>query len=180
MEQFKNMSPQTKSFIVLFSIAVVGCYVAFKLDLGVSREITEFYKKREEKKVTEIQQPMEKKNISTEDWKTYTNENLGLSFKIPETWKVKEGEKTPDGFSVLEIDPGQNYYNFKIYSNPESFYAINSLPAERVDINGTLAINVKNMIYGIKTAKAYVTFDLDVSLALEEEFNAMVHTIKQN
>ena len=123
-------TPQTKSFIILFSIACVGVAAAFYIidwfNIPVAKVLTATPSKQGAGK--QIIAPPDTKaspklTTSTEGWKTYTSSEYGISFMYPPTWKVREPSKS-NGFTILTIDPGAKYDNVRIYISPSSYFAL--------------------------------------------------------
>jgi hypothetical protein len=177
----QKLSPQTKSFIILIVIALVGTYVC--LLLGAK------FKDRQSANTsapkgdyTQIVYPQkavaaEQKEpaVDTSDWKTYTEPKLGLSFKYKPTWQVKPTIKQGE-YYVIEVDPGKKYYNIKTFVSSKDFFAMDSLPLKQVTIAGKTAQDVSDMLYGIQSGNYYYTFDLGFSVNLKPEFNALVRS----
>jgi hypothetical protein len=176
-ENNKKISLQSKSFLVLFLVALFGTYLIYVYDKKSDTKIRQDQVKQISPSDKNIKLDSPEKIVDTSSWQTYKNEKLGVSFKMPSTWKVKNA-KSIGSFSVFEIDPGKNYYNILIYQSPKGFYATEGLPIKQENINGLEAININNMLYGIKTTDTYFTFDLGISLKLKDEFKALVHTVE--
>lgn len=180
---FKNLSPQNKSFIILFCIALVGTYLVVALSnhsLNGRRDAnkTKLYPKGDGTvaSATGFFLP-EFKPVDTGSWKNFSDSKLGLSFKYAPEWRVLAAKQQGD-FSVIEVDPGIQFYNMKIYVSSSKFYAVDDLPFVDTDINGVKALNVSNMLYGIKIGQRYYTFDNGLSTKMLDNFNALVRTVK--
>ncbi len=177
MEKF---SPQTKSLLVLLSLAVLGTYLCLMLwtDMGSGSYRLPVASKNQDKSVTIPAADLFNNKVDPVDtsaWKTYADRDSGLSFKYKPEWSVKDA-KIQNGFRIIEVDPGKKYFNIKIYISPSGFYALDGLPTTEETINGHSAINVKNMLYGIKAGQQYFTFDVGASVSLTQDFNALVHS----
>ncbi len=169
-----KISKQTKSFIILFAIALFG--VGFSIFL--SSDLSYLPAKYSEV-IYDYKRPDSVKQIrytDTSNWKTYTNPEFKLSFKYRPDWKILSAVKK-ENFTVLQIDPGKKYYNIKIYISPQDFYIMGGLPIEEENISGVTAFNVQNALYGIKTNKLYYTFDVGLSMSLLPDFNTLVHSV---
>lgn len=187
MPKYKNFSPQAKSFMILFAIAVVGTYLTVMvsehaLQLGQNYYGGQGFYYRQSpgsvKSATERYLP-DFKPVDTSSWKTYTDKSYPFSFMYDPGWKVLPGKKQK-GFYVLQLDPGPKFYNIKIYVNDSGFYyAMDGLPYLETDINGAKFFNLSNLLYVIKMGPYYYTFDDGLSAnKLIDDFNALVRTVK--
>jgi hypothetical protein len=173
----KKVSAQSKSFIILFALAVFGTYLCLALwprsinPLSTPETIIRY------DLPNKTPQALSATPISTEGWKNYSNKDLHLSFMYSPSWKILP-VKTISGFSVLQIDPGAKYYNIKIYLSPKEFYLMDGLPTQQETIDGQPAQNVENALYGIKANNLFYTFDVGLSMSLVPEFDALVHSVK--
>lgn len=179
MEKF---SPQTKSLLVLLGLAVLGTYLCLMLwtDMVPGSYRLPVTSRGTDKSTTISAADLfdnEIQPVDTSEWKTYTDKDTGLSFKYKPEWSVKAA-KLQNGFRIIEVDPGKKYFNIKIYTSPDSFYAMDGLPTTEETINRHAAINVKNMLYGIKAGAQYFTFDVGASVSLTQDFSALVHSAK--
>ena len=119
-----------------------------------------------------------KEIADTSTWKDYTDTKYGLSFKYNPEWKIKPWAKNKEGFDVLEIDPGSKFYNIKLYASDKSYYVMDGLPTEKTTIGGLQAVDVSDLLYGVKKGSTYLTFDVGLSLSLKPQFNGLVESIK--
>jgi hypothetical protein len=187
---FKNSAPQTKSFLILFGIAVVGVYLSFMLSNNLTggnpgNNYSAVYYNQTTSKLAGTAMASAAglppfKTIDTSNWKTYTEAEHGLSFKYDPAWTVLPGKTDKDGYFVLQIDPGLKFYNIKIYISKTSFFAMDGLPAVTQIIANETAINVSNLLYGIHRGAYYYTFDNGLSTNMIDGFNALVRTVKFN
>lgn len=177
----KKISIQTKSFILLVCLAVVGSYICLELwgqlqyyqepEIGTPRV------KTSELKTTQPKPQAVKPKLNTDGWKTFSSQNLSLSFKYPGEWKILQ-PKTKKGYTFLEIDPGKKYYNIKVVVSPKDYYIMGGLPTNPALIGGQNGLNVLNLLYGVKVNGKYYTFDIGESLSLKQEFNALVDSVQ--
>ncbi len=176
-----KFSPQTKSFIVLFSLAVVGTYLCTMLWPDLASFSYKSYTYQASPTIQNINNDAVQipaiPVVDVTNWKEYQNTDYGFSFKYNPDWKVKTITTKKD-FKILEIDPGAKYYNIKIYISPKEFYVMDGLPTKTETIAGKEALNVSNILYGIKSGDNYFTFDIGLSLSLTPDFVAMVHSVK--
>ncbi len=184
-----KISPQSKSFIILFAFAAIGVAVAFYiirwLDLPVARFIAngpgkgnyEVVKHGQNGLTAPKQKPVEPVLVDTDGWKTYQDQGSPLVFSYPPTWKVL-GPNTKDGFTVITIDPGAKYDNIKIYISDKSFFALDGIPYQEDTIAGMPARNIQGMLFGIHANGTYYTFDEGASLSINPEFQTLVRSAK--
>lgn len=175
-------SPQTKSFIILFTLAVIGSLFSLLVSEnlfgpGASGFNVVHLGNNSNSPVANasVRYYPDFKTLDTAGWKTYKDEKYGFSFSYKNGWKVNPGEMK-DGFYKVEIDPGSKYYNMTVYVSEKGFYALDGLPASEVTINGLRAYNVSNLLYGIKVGKYFYTFDNGLSSNLINEFNTLVYS----
>jgi len=176
----RKTSPQTKSFIILFALAVFGTYLcaalwsgSFSASTTPDTVITSAFPRPQ----------MSPGNLSaapqtdTSGWKTYSNKDLKISFLYKPGWKVLPA-KTSSGFTVLQVDPGAKYYNIKIYISPKEFYVMDGLPTTQETIDGQTALNVQNALFGVYANNLFYTFDVGLSMSLVPDFDGLVHSVK--
>lgn len=185
----KKLSAQTKSFIILFTVALVGTYACLEIiqhsslpyawSLMPSSEYhTTTYKLPNQNiaKVVNLDFPPPPP-VDTTNWKTYTDPNYHFSFLYSPSWKVKPFQEGTN-FNVMEIDPGPKYYNMKVLVSPNQYFAMIGLPAHSDTIDDMPALNVENYVFGIQHNGYYFTFDVGYSLSLTPAFNTMVKSLK--
>lgn len=114
--------------------------------------------------------------VDTADWKLFRDNKLNLAFKYNPAWKIK-APVSKGGYQIIEIDPGKKYFNFKIYVNESGFYALDGLPAKSETIDGASALNVNDVLYGVKAEPFYYTFDIGYSLSLKPQFKALMNSV---
>lgn len=182
----QKTSPQTKSFIILLTIALVGTYVCLILYNRIVNPGSEFsyyplpkgyeqvlYSQRSNPKTaTVISEPV----VDTSLWKDYSNKTYNFSFKYKPGWKVLPTKKVK-GFDVVQIDPGSKFYNFKVYVSQKEFYVMDGLPLADATIGGLPAKEISGVLYGVKNDPYFYTFDIGYSLSLKPEFDAMVNSV---
>lgn len=184
----QKLSPQTSSFIVLAGVCLFGGFLVILISSQLLKN--EVYEKIPAQEKSNYQPTSEKSGVfstalasdelvlpDTSKWKTYSNADYSLSFKLPKAWNVKPGKNVKD-FKVLEIDPGVKFYNIKIYISTNNYYVMDGLPAVKTTIGGSPALNVSNLLYGVTANNNYFTFDLGPSLSLTPEFNALVKSVE--
>lgn len=183
-----KISPQSRSFIILFSIAAVGVAVAFYvirwLDIPVARYILrgpgsgnyEGIVNQGEQKLTPPEgKTVEFISMDTKGWKTYTDSESSFTFKYPPTWKVL-APTLNNGYKVITIDPGARFDNVKIYISSTGYFALDGIPYKPDTISGFPALNVQGMLFGVKANDTYYTFDEGASVTINPEFQTLVHS----
>jgi hypothetical protein len=176
-----KLSPQTKSFIALFCVAVFGTYACLILWSNLVGYIsnttnnTNAATKSASAQTFPALSPVPA--VDTTGWKTYSNVQEQLSFLYKPAWKILP-DVVKDGFTVLQIDPGSKYYNIKIYISPKEFYIMDGVPTQTETIGGQTALNADNALYGMKANNLFYTFDVGLSMSLVPDFNALVHSVK--
>jgi hypothetical protein len=183
----KQISAQSKSFIVLSTIAIVGtlCAVVYSQVTTVKRlEEKENIKAHKQGYETEENSNPAKKSAEAVDvskWKQYTDDQHSFSFMYKPDWKVKAPVTTKDGYYLVEIDPGPRFDNIKIYVSDNNYYVMEGLPLEPKVLGTSTkkpALSVSDLLYGMEDGGLYYTFDLGASLSLQPYFKAMVDSVK--
>lgn len=183
----KKLSPQSKSFIIFLSLAVIGVYLCLMLWWG-SQPLSPYpgtthvppgakHSSAVLNQASAASQISAAPAVDTSNWKTYANKTYGFSFQYKPGWQVKPSTKKA-GFEIVQVDPGAKLYNIKIYISPSQFYGMDALPAKTATINNVDALDVNDALYGIKYNGNYFTFDVGLSMSLVPEFNALVHSVK--
>ena len=170
-----NISRASKSFIILFLVALLGTVFCLGLYLHQPAYSPVSYNLNVSKN-GDYQQPLDDTPIDVSGWKSYNNSAYHLSFLYDPTWKVLAEKKQGD-YTVIQIDPGQKYYNIKIYIGTNGYYAMDGLNTKTISIGGESAIDVGGLLYGVHSGDYYYTFDIGQSLSLKPEFDALVHSV---
>ena len=180
----QKFSPQTKSFVVLFLLAIVGTFVCLwilgRMDIGPYKEFGNYNIIQYNQPQKAYAAPPDNALAMTQDitsWKTFTSKEYGFSFKYNPNWKISAPSQKGD-YTVFSIDPGKKYYNINVYVSAKDYYSMASLPIETEEINGYQAQNVSKLLYGFKNGDYYYTFDIGLSLSLRPDFWAMVHSVQ--
>lgn len=188
----KKASLQTKSFLVLLGLAIIGTYLSVMLGgnfkIGQNKygrgNSAIYYRPSQNSNpqnaavlaATTLPES-DKITENTSSWKTYTNNVLGLSFKYPPDWQIKSPSKT-EGFDVITIDPGTRLYNMYVYVSNTDYYNLTGLPAARVKVGGLDALNSGNLLFGLQKNNRYYTFDIGYSVNKKSDFLALVHSVE--
>ena len=173
-------SAGSKSFIVLFVIALFGTFLCLNLSLQMLtntpyNEVT-YSATQTTPGYRNAAQASPVQPVDTSSWKTYTNKQYNFSFKYPTDWKVLSITQQT-GYNVLQIDPGAKFYNIKIYISTQGYYIMGGLPLAPDKIGGQRASNVNNLLYGVMDGNYYYTFDIGLSTSLKPDFDALVHSV---
>ncbi|PIR96056.1 MAG: hypothetical protein COT92_03215 [Candidatus Doudnabacteria bacterium CG10_big_fil_rev_8_21_14_0_10_42_18] len=174
-----RISAQTKSFVILVVIAVVGTYLSARLYNEMKEENGNqkiIYKQGQKQEQNIIKKVEASAKVDISQWPLYQNKVYNFSFKYNPNWKVLS-TKAFDNYDLIEIDPGPRFYNIKIYISKDGYAAMNGLPTEPVLVNGVLAQNVSELLYGFDQDGYYYTFDNGLSVSLADDFNALVSTV---
>jgi hypothetical protein len=183
MDVNKKISPQSKSFIILFVLAIVGTYLCFMLwgsltlppNTGIMANSAA---NPAQTPLSLVPTPTPVPPVDTSAWQTYTSAKYNFSFKYPSDWKILAAKSLTGGYDVIQVDPGAKYYNIKIYVSPQGYYIMGGLPTTSETIGGQPAQNVKNELYGITDNGLYYTFDVGWSMSLVPKFDALVHSVE--
>lgn len=191
------ISAQSRSFIILFSIALLGSYtclfIAAHANIRTTQTVfsqgqnsyqTITYEKSANKKINSIRTAIisdtpeqAETPVDTSAWKTYIDPTKTFSFLYPSEWQVKK-PGTKYGIPVITVDPGVKYDNVTIYMSPSSFFAMDGLPSTTETIAGEQAKNVEGSVYGILHLGTYYTFDKGMSVRITPQFKALVHSLR--
>ncbi|HVY67488.1 MAG TPA: hypothetical protein VHA30_01145 [Patescibacteria group bacterium] len=183
-----KISFHTKTFLALFGLAFLGTFLCVSLwsdlyyhryDLFSDMSYSQYVHSMpgQSSHTDNSVPPPPPASVDLSAWKTYNDKQLGLSFKYNPDWKVKPAVQK-DGYDVIEVDPGKQYYNFKIYVSDKDYYIMGGLPYVTEQIAGQPAMNVNNMLFGIKNGGTYYTFDVGLSTTLSPYFDALVHSVQ--
>lgn len=189
-----KISGPSKSFIVLFALAIFGVVLCLSLwpDLAQRppRNFNRIYYFRHFNAdrglnapapgaaALQSQEPAQAppSAVDTSGWKNYFNKTYNLGFKYPPDWKVLAPKKLK-GYDAIEVDPGKKFYNVKIYISPTDYFVFAGLPAVGDTLGGLPAANVKDSLYQVKAGKYYYTFDVGLSTSIKPDFAALVHSV---
>lgn len=177
-----KISYQTKTFTLLFVIALIAC--------GFSVYYNKLQQEKKEAAALRIN-PLEAKpenpsaapapapeiKVDTSDWKDYADKTFNFSFKYNPAWKVNSVKKQ-DGYYVLSVDPGRKYYNINVYVSKNSYYAVDGVPMQDAKIDGQPAKAIPGLLYAVSKDGNFFTFDVGNSLSLTPQFKAMVESVK--
>lgn len=175
----KNINIQTKSFIVLFCIAVVGTligviYNSIPSDISINSKNDYKVISHFSSEANNTSSKLE--TVDTSSWTEYNDSTYHIKFSLNPKWKIKSATKKY-GFTVIPIDPGKKYADFNIYISPDKFFAVEGFPSEQINLAGTQAINIEDMVFALKHNGIYFTFDMGSSLSLKPQFNALVKSL---
>ncbi len=149
MELTNSQQPKTKDFVVLLLsiLLIISCLVAgffaYKTQ-SLVKEIT---------KLRSIQTPIVRDTPTpdpTADWKTYTNDELSISFRYPAQWSAKYKDfQNTDAIVEFEYKNTPIFYiidDNKIYSSIEKYLGnqnvlssditLDNKPAKKISVAG--------------------------------------------
>ncbi len=183
-----KLSPQTKSFIILFVIAFVGVYICLILveytDFPGSLAAVERIQLAQYQKLDTVSTaradmgdnflPTDSTTtVDTTGWKSYTDSTYNFTIHYPAQWNIKKPVQQ-DGYYVVTIDPGARYFNIHIYVSSQGYFAMAGLPSTAIIIAGQTATDVEGVLYGLQYNGNYYTFDQGISQSIKPDFEAMV------
>jgi len=119
----------------------------------------------------------------TADWKTYTNKDLGISFKYPNTWKDIKFSKIDQTNDANKANTGINYnvgwgggeknyvdpenaFNFNLYSKDFVSVPVFAAYSKSIDPTWTMAQYNENHVISANTALAYKSINGKAVLAV--------------
>ncbi len=162
-----NLSPQSKSFILVLILLLLATYGAIQL--------------AERFKVDRIPNTQATHDmvgvLPTEDWTPYIDNAYPLVFKYPPTWKVENITTEPD-YYVIAITPKGKSTEMRVYINDQDFYALNGLQSAPQRIGGHEATSYGQMLSAAKVGKYYYTFDAGLDTSLVPEFQTILSTVE--
>jgi hypothetical protein len=177
------MSPQTKSFIVLLLLAVVGsagvlCLSRYVNNLNALTQVSIATNASLQKNIDNLATRNDAGNIST--WNDYTDDKYDISFKLPNTWMVSTYDTDYSNFHIIILDPGNNQDHIRIYVAKKGYFAADGLTKEKTKVAGIDAWSVQDILFGVKNKSAYFTFDLGSNLKLKPEFQNIISSVAFN
>ncbi len=187
-----KISPQSKSFLVLFAIAVIGSYMSLIVtkfsDLtaftepgqnNLNKNYTQINYNQNTTNLKQDLPDLDVPSVSTENWKSYSDLSYHFSFLYPPTWKVQK-LIYKNGFYNISINTGVKLSTVNIYISNKSFFAVENLPYTIKTIGGMEAIDIQGILYGFNKNGIYYTFDLGNSTKLKPEFETLVRSVTFN
>ena len=174
-----RISIQSKSFIILFLIALFGTIFCLNLSLNLLGPVASYTVTYRQARAVARPAPVEQTSppVDTTGWKTYTNSKYGFSFLYNPAWKVI-APTMKAGYDVFQVDPGKKFYNIKIYVSTLGYYIMGGLPLQSDSIGGQPAVEIEQLLYGVKDGNYYYTFDIGLSTSLKPDFDALVHSVQ--
>jgi hypothetical protein len=173
-------SRPTFTFLVLVAVAAAATYGALLLTSQMSEVNTEvaLLEPVPQKVInnTNQQTPAQAVNLDTSTWKNYVDRTYFLSFKYPPTWEV---ETFPDraGYYIIVLKPDTASDHVRIYVSPSTYFALTGLPAKKDTLAGAAALNVNDMLVGVKYAAQYYTFDMGMDTRVQPQFQKILTTV---
>ena len=106
-----KISIQSKSFIVLFLVALFGTFLCLNLSFSLLSRQAQYrvvsYNVRPTAYAQAPIQPPPVPPVDTSSWKTYTNTKYNFSFKYKPGWNVLAASQQA-GYTVLQVDPEED------------------------------------------------------------------------
>jgi hypothetical protein len=172
------LSTQNKSFFLLVFLTVGSLYTA----LVLTREINPILGIASQQNAAQQQSPQVKADaiVDTKNWKIYEDDSYPLEFKYPENWTITTYNSTDQSIGyIIILKPNiPNADNIRIYINNKGYVATQGLTTEKTTINGTAAITVNDMLYGMRQGDNFLTFDLGTTNELLPYFKALMQTVE--
>ncbi len=187
----KKISAQSKSFIILFSIAAIGTYgtiLASKLTaktlpqpvVPTVMQNAPANQTAPSNTQTALPTPAASSTIDTTLWKKYTDTRYHFSLLYPPAWKVSAGGINKDGYYIVNIHtavPATKGESMIISLSRAGFLGIDGLSATHEQLAGQDALNLNDQLYGIQYKNYYYTFDLNSALDFKPQFKKLVDSV---
>lgn len=178
----QKISKHSKSFAWLFGIAFFGAFLSLWINGQLENPASTLSPQDGYQVITynQTQKSRDREQqtaVDTSNWREYTNEKYGLTFKYNPEWQIRSINNR-DGFYVIEIDPGLRYDNFRVFISQDDYFALSGVPVQKTRVAGREALNLDGEVLGIKDNATYFTFDMGASLSLKPYFQAMVETVE--
>lgn len=189
-----NLSKHTKSFLAVLLITFISVLTAYYVSMGVNQMAGlenlgslpgKIIPNQKSPDVVskEILNNQDKKptTINPETWQTFEDPRFDITFKYPETWTLKMyQENKPNGTYIISLLPGSNAGLIRIFISESGYYAMEGLPVTATTLGGKPALNVADMLVGVKTGGKFYTFDLGSNMDFQPEFKALLSQVKFN
>ncbi len=155
----------TKSFVMLLLFIVLLTYTAVILTKAVYyRESLSLPTSQLKQGESSIKNSSPQVSLDNEAWQKYTNAKYGLSFSYPGSWQPKIYSLDKD-YDVIELTGSASPNPIKIYVSSQDYFGMAGLPTKKTTVGGKPALNVKDVLVGVKNGKLYYTFDASGSSA---------------
>lgn len=174
-----HKSRPTFTFLVL--LLAVGATTVIALSMNRSykksaNEVALVVPDKDVKPANEVAQTPAPVNLDTTKWKDYIDRTYFLSFKYPPTWQV-ETYPQQAGYYIIVLKPDNSAEHIHIYVSPDNYFALAGLPYKSDTLAGTRALNVNDMLVGVKYAAQYYTFDMGANSKLQPQFKRILSTV---
>lgn len=118
------------------------------------------------------------REVITDTWIEFKDPESNLRFKYPNDWETTTISYTTNNQEYrISIGPKNNPEPISIYTSKKEYFAMDGLPYEKTKINGSNAVTMDKLIYGIKNTGKYFTFYPGQTTELLPEFDALINTI---
>ncbi len=163
----------TRIFIGLSIVTLLLTYLAITLsdiqgNYFLSKGRHHPYKKRIE---------ATKKPIDTAMWETYEDPQLPLSFRLPEEWTVTTSNLENNFYDIALANPGQNG-QIHIYVSKDGYLGLQGLNEKPFELAGAKGTKINDSLFGLKAGEYYFTFDGSMAPSIQEEYAALLTTLK--
>lgn len=116
------------------------------------------------------------RKVDTSTWPTYQDSKYNFKFKFSPNWTIRP--KTVGNIYLLAIQSKTNpSQNIKIFITKDGYFATDGLKLPKTTINGVTAVNLDNILIGMKQSNNYYTFDAGTDINVKPEFVAMVNSV---
>ncbi len=164
----------TRIFIGLVIITLLVTYLAIALSSSYESQLGgQSIKQKIEEQESSTQQP----SVDTSKWITYTDKTYPISFNHPSSWSVIT-PKTDSDFYKLALNVTESAEDINIYISKTGYLGMDGLKEKPYALGSAQGSIVNGGLIGLKKGEYYYTFDASMNPKLENEFNALVRTVK--
>jgi len=173
------LSKQNKSFFLLLFLTVGSLYAALVLTRELGPTISKITWLRDNGNDA-LAQVKADADVDSSHWLSYKDaKHPGFTFKYPNDWTITTYTSTDSNIgNIIKIQPNiEGADAIRIYINKTGYVAMGGLKTTKANINGTPAITVNDMLYGIRIGNNYATFDMGTTGTLLPYFKALLNTV---
>ncbi len=165
----------TRIFIGLVIITLLVTYLAIALSTSFESQLGgQSIKEKIREQESSIANP---KSIDTSDWTTYNDDSYPISFSHPPTWKITTSETDSDFYNIA-LKVTESTEDINIYISKTGYLGIDGLNEKPYTVGSAQGTIVNGGLIGLKKGEYYYTFDASMNPKLENEFKALVKTVK--
>jgi hypothetical protein len=165
------MKPPGLSFFILIVLSAASVYAALLLVSQYAPEQQSSFIA-----VSHINDGHKGADLSVADWKEFNDSESRLSFKHPSDWQVQRFDNRA-GMDIITIKPATSPDKIRIYISPDNYFALDGLPARSGTVAGARAVNVNDVVVGVRSGGLYYTFDIGTDIKLQPEFKTLLETV---